>query len=789
MKYPSVLIFISKTDERYTLLMQWSQQNAEILDCTVHVSNNPEELSRLHDLTYHVLVSLPGDDWVFINSKICDRMRNQWIECDPLQLTAADFSHRVNSCYAHYLINPDRTKTRPTFSVFTTTYNTGNKIYRAYNSLIKQTMRDWEWVVVDDSPDDDNFFFLRNVLSHDPRVRLYRRAQNSGSIGNVKNEAVSLCRGKYVLELDHDDEIMPTLLEEAAEVMDKDPDVGFVYSDFFNVYEPDSSGEKANFKYSDFISFGYGGYYCIYVPDDNNTYQYDAGGSREVPSRNRRFLTWRYVYITPNVNNITASALISLPNHPRIWRKTVLDRAGNYSENLPICDDMEILIRTFALLDPEGENPIKVVKIHKPLYVQYMNAGGNNFSLIRNREINRIGPQYLYPLLYEKYKMHDVFQRLGAYEDPVFLKQHSQIWKRADAEYEHKYANAIVNRDVQQHLFILGLRQLLARKEGEIYEDVVKRIDQLRSLPNTTELIVLDRERTPEELCSQLEVLGLINARAYAMEDCSWEDLERFAERMMCIPENIESLHIIGPPDKKVRLMESNSYNMFVASFSSRHEIINDYLVHCPYQFSHRVKYLEIGVEWGHTYTKIISDNKTGVDPSPKWDDNTIVRKTSDAFFAELPPDTKYDIVFIDGMHHAENVWRDLRNALQHLTPGGVVIIDDVLPQTEEEQWRIPRKHVKEDGILKYGGSPWTGDVWKAIYMFMRMVKPKTQEFRVYSHPTNYRGVLALKPNDTKEWVINMPEEVPREAYVLDYTQDFSTYLTKMNNGWCEPDA
>ena len=183
------------------------------------------------------------------------------------------------------------------------------------------------------------------------------------------------------------------------------------------------------------------------------------------------------------------------------------------------------------------------------------------------------------------------------------------------------------------------------------------------------------------------------------------------------------------------------------------------------------MKYVEIGVEWGTTYRNVMTDCKTGVDPSPKWDDGTVVRKTSDAFFAENRG-TRYDVVFIDGMHHAENVWRDIRNSLY--SQGCVIFIDDVLPQTEEEQWRVPRKHVKEDGVLKYGGSPWVGDVWKAVYMFFRTVKPESHEFSVYSHPTNFRGILELRP--CGEWIAIMPEEIPREAYVLDYAQDMANY-------------
>ena len=43
---------------------------------------------------------------------------------------------------------------RPKFSIFTPTYNTGERILRTYESIVNQTFTDWEWVIVDDSPDD-----------------------------------------------------------------------------------------------------------------------------------------------------------------------------------------------------------------------------------------------------------------------------------------------------------------------------------------------------------------------------------------------------------------------------------------------------------------------------------------------------------------------------------------------------------------------------------------------------------------------------------------------------------
>ena len=112
-------------------------------------------------------------------------LSNRWIHFTEL-LNINEFSNVVNK----YLIQNcllNRELVRPLFSLFTSSYNSYNKILRVYESLKKQTLKDWEWVIIDDSPDDTHFQFLRENMLRDERVRLYRRGSNNGSIGNVKN--------------------------------------------------------------------------------------------------------------------------------------------------------------------------------------------------------------------------------------------------------------------------------------------------------------------------------------------------------------------------------------------------------------------------------------------------------------------------------------------------------------------------------------------------------------------------------------------------------------------------
>lgn len=126
-----------------------------------------------------------------------------------------------------------------------------------------------------------------------------------------------------------------------------------------------------------------------------------------------------------------------------------------------------------------------------------------------------------------------------------------------------------------------------------------------------------------------------------------------------------------------------------------RYEIIKHLIEKRGYQ-----SYLEIGVLGNETFNALPSLKiKHSVDPNGLATYNM----PSDEFFEEFCH-LKYDIVFIDGLHLAEQVARDIENSLTHLNEGGIIVVHDCLPAAEWEQFR--------EGL---SGKPWTGDVWKTF--------------------------------------------------------------------------
>lgn len=85
-------------------------------------------------------------------------------------------------------------------------------------------------------------------------------------------------------------------------------------------------------------------------------------------------------------------------------------------------------------------------------------------------------------------------------------------------------------------------------------------------------------------------------------------------------------------------------------------------------------RYLEIGCQKDVCFSKIDVPVKVGVDPQS----GGTLRMGSDEFFAMARE--PFDLIFVDGDHHHDQVFRDVCHALRLLTPAGVLVMHDCLP-------------------------------------------------------------------------------------------------------------
>lgn len=254
---------------------------------------------------------------------------------------------------------------RPRFSIFTPTYKTGERIRRTYESLVNQTWTNWEWVVVDDSPDDETWEILQEISNKDYRVKLHKiYPLTGGNVGLAKHRAATLGDGDWLVELDHDDVLTKECLSTCNDAIEKYPDAGFLYTDVCEMYD---DGEMKHYDHD-----WTGNWYAR----EDNYFDFGYAGHSWVNVDGKDILAHWY----PDINPLSIRFNISMPDHVRMWeRKTYLEMGG-HNKNTPVADDLEILIRTFL--------HTRMIHVKRVLYIQYNNRNStvdNNATDINRR--------------------------------------------------------------------------------------------------------------------------------------------------------------------------------------------------------------------------------------------------------------------------------------------------------------------------------------------------------------------------------------------------------------------
>ena len=227
------------------------------------------------------------------------------------------------------------------FSIISPSHKNTSYLQELYESLCAQTYENWEWVLW------LNGKFKRSKLSpeieNDERVKIYECKEKNPNVGFHKNKAFHLGSGDVVVEVDHDDMITPDCLEELNKAY-QDESVGFVFSDVA-VYDD-------NFvPYNEQHGWSY--------------YFYNFRGKD------------RYVMNSWRPTSQSLAYIWYAPDHVRSWRKSVYEEIGGHNVDLSICDDHELMIRTYL--------NTKMYHIKKPLYIY--RVYGENTYLQRNADI------------------------------------------------------------------------------------------------------------------------------------------------------------------------------------------------------------------------------------------------------------------------------------------------------------------------------------------------------------------------------------------------------------------
>lgn len=180
--------------------------------------------------------------------------------------------------------------------------------------------------------------------------------------------------------------------------------------------------------------------------------------------------------------------------------------------------------------------------------------------------------------------------------------------------------------------------------------------------------------------------------------------------------------------------------------------------------------YLEVGVNKGMTFNALQAATKVAVDPKFLFDYEGVAKTvpgtsfyeiTSDDYFGRVATrDTSFDVIYLDGLHTAEQTIRDLINAISFLRADGVIIIDDVFPCSyvaslpDRRQTRLIRQATGDTA------GAWMGDVYRLVFF----VETFCQQFS-YATVINNHGQLILW-RDARETIVDRTlTQVGEKAY------------------------
>jgi len=247
-------------------------------------------------------------------------------------------------------------------SIITPIHGDSKYLPELWESVKNQTYHNWELVLVPNNGGNTH------GIEKDPRVKVYPVENPKKSIGLVKRHACQNAKGEILVELDSDDLLTPTALEEIAKAF-IDPTVSFAYSNFCEFYfdhptlkdwESPRYDSAYGWRYRDYEWQGHKLNECL--------------DFEPVPS--------------------SFAMIWFAPNHVRAWRTKDYWAVGGHNPDLEAVDDFDLELRTYLY----GQ----FHHIDKCLYLYRIN--GQNQWIQKNKYIQEtarnIADQYMDRIAY-----------------------------------------------------------------------------------------------------------------------------------------------------------------------------------------------------------------------------------------------------------------------------------------------------------------------------------------------------------------------------------------------------
>lgn len=114
-------------------------------------------------------------------------------------------------------------------SVIMPAYNAGKTVRQSVESVMAQTEKEWELIVIDDGSSDDTAEILAEFAAADSRIRFFQNGENRG-VSYTRNRAIALAEGEWIAFLDSDDRWGPEKLRKQLALAEEYPEMVVCYT-------------------------------------------------------------------------------------------------------------------------------------------------------------------------------------------------------------------------------------------------------------------------------------------------------------------------------------------------------------------------------------------------------------------------------------------------------------------------------------------------------------------------------------------------------------------------------
>lgn len=115
-------------------------------------------------------------------------------------------------------------------SIILPIFNRGELIKETLDSVLSQTYRNWECIIIDDGSTDNSFEVVSSFMEKDPRVKFFKREIHPKGAPTCRELGKDLSKGDLIIFLDSDDLLAPWALEERMEYFQKKPELNVLLS-------------------------------------------------------------------------------------------------------------------------------------------------------------------------------------------------------------------------------------------------------------------------------------------------------------------------------------------------------------------------------------------------------------------------------------------------------------------------------------------------------------------------------------------------------------------------------